>query len=70
MGVATGGTWTFNARALRHIIAMRTSPHAEEEIAYVIGMVGKHIVDSEPSLFGDFTRDEETGAWIPEHVKI
>lgn len=70
MGVATGGTWTFNARALRHVIAMRTSPHAEEEIALAIGMVGKYIVESEPSLFGDFSIDADTGAWVPKNVKI
>lgn len=70
MGVATGGTWTFNTRALRHIVALRTSPHAEEEIAYVIGEIGKHMVETEPALFGDFTRDEKTGAWIPEHYKV
>lgn len=70
MGVATGGTWTFNARALRHILALRTSPHAEEEIAMVIGMIGKWIVENEPALFGDFTLDEATGAWVPQNAKI
>lgn len=70
MGVATGGTWTMNTRALRHILALRTSPHAEEEIAMVVSMIGKWITESEPSLFGDFVRDEATGAWIPEYAKV
>lgn len=70
MGVATGGTWTWNTRALRHIVAMRTSSHAEEEIALVAGMVGKHMFETEPALFGDFRKDEETGAWIPKYVKV
>ena len=70
MGVATGGTWTMNTRALRHILALRSSPHAEEEIAYVMSLIGKHIVDNEPALFGDFTRDEATGAWVPRNVKV
>lgn len=70
MGVATGGSWTFNTRALRHILALRTSPHAEEEIALVMGMIGKWIVESEPALFGDFSIDEATGAWVPENMKI
>jgi thymidylate synthase (FAD) len=70
MGVATGGTWTMNVRALRHILAMRTSPHAEEEIALVMGMIGKWIVESEPDLFGDFALDASTGAWIPKNAKI
>lgn len=70
MGVATGGTWTFNTRALRHVIALRTSPHAEEEIAMVMGMVGKYMFENEPALFGDFHKDEATGAWIPANVKV
>ena len=70
MGVATGGTWTMNTRALRHILALRTSPHAEEEIALVMGLIGKHIVEHEPDLFSDFSKDEATGAWVPNHVKI
>jgi len=70
MGVATGGTWTINTRALRHIAALRTTPGAEEEIAYVIGEIGKIMLENEPALFGDFTRDESTGAWIPGHAKV
>lgn len=70
MGVATGGTWTFNARALRHILALRTSPHAEEEISMVMSKIGKYIVENEPALFGDFTQDEATGAWVPQNAKI
>ena len=70
MGVATGGSWTFNARALRHVLALRTSPHAEEEIAMVMGMIGKYICEREDALFGDFALDEATGAWVPVNVKI
>jgi thymidylate synthase (FAD) len=70
MGVATGGTWTMNTRALRHIIALRTSPHAEEEIALVMSMIGKYMIENEPALFCDFERDEKTGAWIPKHAKV
>lgn len=32
MGIATGGLWTLNLRALRHVLTMRCSPQAEEEI--------------------------------------
>ena len=32
IGAMTGGVWTFNLRALIHIIQLRSSPHAEEEI--------------------------------------
>lgn len=70
MGVATGGCWTLNTRALRHVVALRTSPHAEEEIAHVIGLIGKYMFENEPALFGDFALDEATGAWIPEHAKV
>jgi thymidylate synthase (FAD) len=70
MGVATGGTWTLNTRALRHVIALRTSEHAEEEIAHVMGLIGKYMFENEPDLFGDFVQDEATGAWIPANVKV
>lgn len=70
MGAATGGCWTMNTRALRHIAALRTAPGAEEEIAYVLGEIGKYMVESEPALFADFTRDEATGAWVPGTWKV
>ena len=70
MGIATGGCWTLNTRALRHVVALRTTEHAEEEMALVIGMIGKWIIDHEPTLFSDFTLDKATGAWVPKHVKI
>lgn len=69
MGVATGGVWTLNLRALRHIIALRASEAAEEEIAYVFGLIGKVMVESEPQLFGDFTKTPE-GFWCPKYSKV
>lgn len=69
MGVATGGVWTFNLRAIRHIIALRASEAAEEEIAYVFGKIAKFITEQEPALFGDFTQDEN-GFWRPRYVKV
>lgn len=69
MGVASGGCWSFNIRALRHIIAMRCSPQAEEEIAYVFGKVIKYLKEEEPLLFGDFYQDEQ-GFWRPKYVKV
>jgi thymidylate synthase (FAD) len=68
MGVATGGVWTFNLRALRHIIALRTSEHAEEEIAYTMSLIAKDIVQSEPNIFCDF-KETESG-WIPKYSKV
>ena len=68
MGVATGGIWTFNIRALRHIIALRTSSHAEEEIAYVISKIAKRMVEEEPLLMQDFK--EIDGCWVPDCEKV
>jgi len=34
-GCSTAGVWTFNVRALRHIITMRCTPQAEEEICEI-----------------------------------
>lgn len=70
MGVATGGTWTMNMRALRHILALRTTEHAEEEIAMVCSMIAKDIVESEPAIMGDFVQDDQTGAWVPKFAKV
>lgn len=69
MGVATGGVWTMNLRAVRHIIALRASEAAEEEIAYVFGKIAKFIVEQEPMLCGDFTQDEK-GFWTPKYKKV
>lgn len=69
MGVATGGVWTMNIRAIRHIIALRCSEAAEEEIAYVFGKIAKYICEQEPMLMGDFKQDEN-GFWVPKYKKI
>lgn len=68
MGVCTGGVWTFNLRALRHLIALRTTPHAEEEIALVLGLIAKDVVEKEPSLLGDF--EQVDGVWTPKYKKV
>lgn len=67
MGIATGGIWTFNLRALRHIITMRTDPAAEEEIAYVFSRIAKTMC-SELCTFGDFV--EEQGCFVPKNKKV
>lgn len=64
MGVATGGVWTMNLRALRHIIALRTSAAAEEEIAHVFRKVLDLMRSAEPELFGDF--DESGNCKYPK----
>lgn len=69
IGVATGGVWTGNIRALRHMITMRAEPAAEEEIAYVFCNIAKYMVENEPMLFCDFTQDEN-GFWYPKYRKV
>lgn len=69
MGVSTGGVWTFNMRALRHIIALRSHPAAEEEIALIFGMIGHTMSQDEPAIFGDFTQDDH-GFWVPTYKKV
>lgn len=69
MGVATGGVWKGNIRALRHVIALRTDEAAEEEIFHVFGLIGADIIAKEPKLFQDFQRTE-AGSWITTHHKV
>jgi len=69
MGVATGGIWTGNVRALRHVIAQRADPGAEEEIFYVFSRIAEMMIKSEPMLFGDFKQGED-GGWKPEYYKV
>lgn len=69
LGVATGGIWTGNVRALRHVLTMRCSPGAEEEICHVFSRVAKEIRDVEPLMFGDFHQDDQ-GYWLPKYVKV
>lgn len=69
MGVATGGVWTLNARALRHVLALRTTEHAEEEMQYVFDRIADFMIADAPLLFGDFKRNEK-GEWIPAYAKV
>jgi len=65
MGVCTGGVWTLNVRALRHMLTMRCSPAAEEEIQLVAHMILSIMKIQEPILFGDF---DATGK--PKYQKV
>ena len=68
-GIATGGVWTFNLRALRHIIALRSSPHAEEEIAHLASLLAKDILHRAPGVFQDFEQNT-AGYWVPKFTKV
>jgi len=69
MGVATGGVWTGNLRALRHVLAVRVDAAAEEEIAYVFGLVLQRMIAEEPSIFADFEQTDD-GFWTPTYWKV
>lgn len=69
-GVATAIMWTANLRTLRHVIEERTAPHAEEEIRLVFGRVAKIMTSELPEVFGDFTLEADTGAWVSAHRKV
>lgn len=68
MGVATGGVWTGNIRALRHLLTMRCSKMAEEEILEVAIMILKIMMEAEPRLFGDFVMTD--GFYGPKYKKV
>jgi thymidylate synthase (FAD) len=71
MGVATGGVWTGNVRALRHVLTMRGhEPSAEEEIFHVFGeRIAPMMIGAEPLLFGDFSFDGD-GSCAPKYRKV
>ena len=52
-GLANNITATYNHRALRHIIEMRTSYHAEEEIRLVFNKVFDAVSTSYPAIYAD-----------------
>lgn len=71
MGVATGGVWTGNFRALRHVLTMRGhEPSAEEEIFHVFGeKIAPMMITAEPLLLGDFKFDAD-GSCVPSYRKV
>ena len=69
MGIATGGVWTGNIRALRWICEQRGSKYAEEEILVVAQLILKEMMIECPNLFGDFKIDEN-GFYSPTYSKV
>lgn len=69
IGLATSILWTANIRALRHIIPIRTTVHAEAEIRLVMGEVAKICKEEAPLCFTDMTVNE-AGEWIVEYEKV
>ena len=68
MGVATGGVWSGNLRALRHIFTMRCDESAEEEILFVACRMLEKMIEEEPLFFQDFHLVD--GYWQPKYRKV
>lgn len=68
-GHATHMLATINVRALRHIIYMRTSLGAEEEIRIVCDMIAELAVEAVPNLMQDYNRTEYA-EWVPDFLKV
>ncbi len=69
IGLSTDIVWTANVRTLRHVIEMRTSQGAEEELRTVFARVAEIMSSEAPGLFQDFSRADD-GSWVPEHRKV
>ena len=65
IGLATTMGWSCNFRALRHVIELRTDPHAEEEIRFLFAEVYKVVSERYPNLFQDYEVEEVDGIpWV------
>lgn len=69
LGLSTDILWTANVRTLRHVIAQRTEPGAEEEMRAVFDQVAEIATAEAPALFQDFRRGSD-GTWVPKHHKV
>jgi thymidylate synthase (FAD) len=65
IGLATTIGWSTNLRTLRHVVEMRTDPHAEEEIRLVFGQVFEIVRARFPNLFADYEVERVDGLpWV------
>jgi thymidylate synthase (FAD) len=69
-GLATSIMVTGTLRAWRHIIALRTSPAAEEEIRLVLGQIARICLREFPHVFQDMEYHEQSGEWTFAHPKV
>ena len=67
-GQANHLVMTGNHRAWRHIIEMRTSVHAEEEIRVIIGDVAQQLKAKFPTIYADMECSD--GEWTFAHSKV
>ena len=62
-GVANNIMCSFNHRALRHLIAMRTSAGAEEEIRIGFNDLFEQLANRYPAIYADAEREMIKGHW-------
>lgn len=67
-GHSSGVLWSCNLRTLRYVLGKRTELAAEEEMRLVYDLVGQHVTQEYPTLFADFTR-QDNGCWVSAHPK-
>lgn len=68
-GQANHLVMTANHRAWRHVIEMRTSVHAEEEIRYIMADVAGQLKERFPTIYADMTENAD-GEWVFAHSKV
>ena len=68
-GQANHLVMTANHRAWRHVIEMRTSVHAEEEIRVIMSDVAQQLKDKFPTIYGDMDKNG-VGEWVFAHSKV
>ena len=63
---------TANHRAWRHMIEMRTDPHAEEEVRVVFADISRQLRERFPAIYADAVITEEDGIEVTkfEHSKV
>lgn len=65
IGLATTIGWSCNFRTVRHVIEMRTDPHAEEEIRFLFAEVYRLVCERYPNLFSDYEVEMVDGLpWV------
>jgi len=69
IGLATNIMVTANHRAWRHIIEMRTSKHAEEEVILVVSEIARQLQEGFPNIYQDMSLDDD-GQYVFGHSKV
>lgn len=68
-GLTTSMLWSANLRTLRHVIEMRTSMAAEEEMRIVVPQIARIMQQEAPLLFKDYT-EQPDGSWTTLYRKV